>query len=76
MVEDRDDLEIKALYNLMHDTYEKYGGIQEQHWLNLYDPFNKHQLDFINNFLGGHPGPKSQEVVAALLRPEFNRIFN
>ena len=65
--------EIKSLYNVMHDTYEKFGSMQEQHWLNLYNPFIRHQIDFGTNT--AHPGPESQAVIFKLLQPSFDQIF-
>jgi len=71
----RDDAESKLLYNTMHSCYEKFGGIQESHWLNLYDPFYNHQIDFVDRKTEGHPGPKSQSVIANLLQSRFNEVF-
>jgi hypothetical protein len=71
----RDDSETKLLYDLMHSSYEKFGGIQETHWLNLYDPIYDHQIDFVDEGDKGHPGPKSQSVIAKMLQPRFNQVF-
>lgn len=73
--EDRDDSETKSLYDTMHSSYEKFGGIQESHWLNLYDPFYNHQIDFIESNTEGHPGPNSQSVIAELLQSKFDKVF-
>lgn len=73
--DDRDDAETKLLYDVMHSSYEKFGGIQESCWLNLYDPFYDHQVDFISSKSKGHPGPNSQSVIAKLLQPKFDQIF-
>jgi len=73
--EDRDDSETKLLYDTMHSSYEKFGGIQESHWLNLYDPFYNYQIDFIGGETKGHPGPKSQSIIAERLQLRFDKIF-
>ena len=73
--DDRDDPDTKLLYNMMHSAYKRVGGIQEDHWLNLYDPFIEHQIDFTDGKTNGHPGPNSQSVIAKLLQPKFNQIF-
>ena len=73
--EDRDDAETKLLYEVMHSAYEKFGGIREDYWLNLYDPFYDYQVDYIGSKTGGHPGPGSQTVIAQLLQSKFNQLF-
>jgi hypothetical protein len=64
----RDDHEIFALYDMIHDHYQQYGGIQEQHWLNLYRPLVSMQIDRISD-QDPHPGPQSQEIFAHYLSP-------
>jgi hypothetical protein len=53
----RDDKEIFALYNKIHQEYKDVGGIQLSHWLNLYESFRNLQIDFNSDNL--HPGTKS-----------------
>ena len=46
---------------MMHDQYSKYGGIQEDKWLNLYKPLIEMQIDDASNS-DAHPGYASQDV--------------
>jgi hypothetical protein len=64
-VESRDDEEIFKLYNMIHKHYADHGGIQEQYWLNLYQPMNQLQIDRIEPN-DPHPGLKSQQIFADL----------
>lgn len=59
----RDDDEIFQLYDMIHEHYLRYGGIQENYWLNLYQPMTKLQID---NIRPGdlHPGYQSQVLFA------------
>jgi hypothetical protein len=63
----RDDEEIFKLYNMIHDHYKNYGGIHEEHWLNLYYSMNDLKIDTVGDNIGGgddHPGTASQHVFA------------
>ena len=60
-VNDRDDIEIRKLYNMIHDHYEKNGGIQEKNWLNLYPPLNSLKIDQLRPDVA-HPGFKSHDL--------------
>jgi hypothetical protein len=64
----RDDDEIFALYHMIHNHYQQYGGIQEQHWLNLYRPLTGMQIDRISD-QDPHPGPLSQAIFTQYLLP-------
>lgn len=55
----RDDVEIIALYNMIHDQYTEYGGIQKNHWLNLYNSMDNTKVDTISK-TDVHPGSSSQ----------------
>lgn len=59
-VDTRDDDEIDALYRMIHKQYSDYGGIQEPHWLNLYDSLRSMQIDDVSS-TDAHPGYMSQE---------------
>lgn len=65
-VKTRDDKEVFALYQMIHDHYSKYGGIRESYWLNLYDSLRSMQIDDVSNS-DRHPGYKSQEKYAQYL---------
>lgn len=67
----RDDSQIKEIYKLIHDEYDDFGGIQENYWLNLYDPLRRKQIDIVlpNE---PHPGYKSQEIFADFLTQSYN----
>lgn len=67
-VETRDDKEIFQLYDMIHEQYKTYGGIQEGHWLNLYSSLKSIQIDNVSA-TDFHPGYKSQVVFAEMLLP-------
>lgn len=69
----RDDPQIERLYKKMHKDYKDAGGIQQAHWLNLY-----------NNFIGQivdkgldkvHPGPKSHIHYGKYLAQQFKQVI-
>ena len=66
----RDDDEIFQLYNMIHDHYARYGSIQQQHWLNLYQPMSQIQIDTIQPN-DAHPGLASQFVFADLFAQQI-----
>ena len=53
-VDSRDDLEILELYNKMHNQIDELGGINPEHWLNLYDSMRTNKIDVNSDKL--HPG--------------------
>jgi hypothetical protein len=64
----RNDEESMRLYLMIHDHYQKPGGIQETSWLNLYDPLIDMQID--NAAIDDdHPGLASQQVFFDYLAP-------
>jgi hypothetical protein len=65
-VETRDDNEIDALYQMIHQQYSYYGGIKESHWLNLYDSLRSMQVDNASA-TDAHPGYISQEKYSEYL---------
>ena len=65
-VETRDDEEIFNLYDKIHEDYKNYGGIQQQHWLNLYNSFQSMQVDHASS-VDRHPGIKSQNIFSEYL---------
>jgi hypothetical protein len=67
----RDDQEITALYHMMHEHYIEKGGIQENHWLNLYQSFFNMRIDFTKDNI--HPGHKSHKQFAEFLTEEFKK---
>lgn len=67
-VETRDDDEIFALYEMIHRDYNHYGGINEAHWLNLYDSLASMQVDDASKS-DRHPGYKSQDRYAEFFMP-------
>jgi len=74
-VDTRDDDEIFKLYNKIHLDYEKFGGIQEENWLNLYDSLRSMQVDYVS-VDDQHPGYKSQDKFVKQLLPKFIKKFN
>ena len=63
----RDDEEIINLYKKIHNDYQTYGGIHEEHWLNLYNSLNSLQIDSVSD-TDLHPGISSQEVFVKKLK--------
>jgi len=62
----RDDDEIFALYEMVHNQYQQYGGVRQEHWLNLYSSLMSMQVDYISD-TDLHPGYKSQDIFAEYL---------
>jgi len=67
-VDTRDDDEIFSLYQMIHSQYRHYGGINESHWLNLYDSLHLMQIDKVSES-DSHPGYLSQDRYAEFLTP-------
>lgn len=65
----RDDKETRQLYDMIHQQYEKNQGIQNDLWLNLYNPLIRMRIDTMaeNDF---HPGWASQDVFAQQLKTQ------
>lgn len=74
-VETRDDHEVLAIYNMIHEQYGQYGGIQESLWLNLYQSLENMKVDQISN-VDYHPGYQSQQKYISYLGPILNRKLN
>jgi hypothetical protein len=64
-VDQRDDTNIFALYDMIHQHYQDHGGIREKYWLNLYESLMNLRIDVTD----GHPGYKSQELYENKLAP-------
>lgn len=58
-IDNRDDDEIFKIYNKIHNEYKAAGGIQEQHWLNLYSSLRSIRIDVNEDNI--HPGIKSNQ---------------
>lgn len=69
-VETREDNEIHELYNMVHNQYDFYGGIQEHLWLNLYESLCTHQIDKASS-TDNHPGLLSQDLYVDLLKQKI-----
>jgi hypothetical protein len=68
-VANRDDNEIFQLYNKIHCEYNELGGIQSDHWINLYESMSSLKHDV--NLDGVHPGTKSNQLYSQ----KFNKIL-
>jgi hypothetical protein len=66
--ETRDDAEVLNLYNMIHSQYAQAGGIQESHWLNLYQSLRAMQIDHVSE-TDRHPGYLSQKKYVEYLSP-------
>jgi hypothetical protein len=64
----RDDDEVFKLYDMIHDQYKYYGGIQSDHWLNLYDSLFSRKIDNASE-TDRHPGYQSQDLYYKWLSP-------
>jgi hypothetical protein len=67
-VDTRDDDEIFQLYDMIHKHYRTYGGICEDHWLNLYSSLRSMQIDNVSD-TDPHPGYQSQKAFEQYLTP-------
>lgn len=74
-VDRRDDEDIFKLYDMIHAHYIKYGGIQQQHWLNLYNSLDSLAID-VASITDPHPGYKSQKVYEDYLAPILHEKLN
>ena len=62
----RDDTEIFALYDMIHQQYNEYGGINDDYWLNLNKSLWSLKIDEISK-TNKHPGYLSQDIFAEYL---------
>jgi hypothetical protein len=74
-VETRNDDEIINLYNMTHAQYNQFGGIQSDHWLNLYRSLQQLQVDTVSAS-DKHPGYSSQQQFVDHLLPELKTKLN
>ena len=68
----RDDDEVFKLYNMIHEQYQHYGGIREDHWLNLYNSLDSMKIDTVS-VEDCHPGYQSQQRFVEFLEPAFKK---
>jgi hypothetical protein len=69
-IENRDDKQIFALYEKIHNEYTEAGGIQSEYWINLYQSMKSTIVDYNNDDL--HPGVQSNQNYSKL----FNQAVN
>jgi hypothetical protein len=72
--EHRDDIQIKNLYNKIHNNYKSVGGIQQNNWLNLYNSFVSLSKDIGND--NEHPGVISHQYYGNFLASKFKELNN
>ena len=70
-IENRDDEEITALYDKMHQDYQDAGGINHDRWVNLYQSFITTILD--RNYDNQHRGKKSNQLYAQWVKDHLAR---
>lgn len=58
-IESKNDNDILQLYNIMHDDYDRAGGIDPHDWVNLYSSMKSDQTD--TNYDNTHPGITSNQ---------------
>ena len=71
-IDTRSDDDIQKLYSLAHQHYNRTGGIENQHWINLYDSFLKNRVDV--NFDNHHPGQKSNKLYSHLITTRLQQL--
>lgn len=71
----RSDAEIEALYTHMHTQWQRFGGICEDSWINLYTPLSDHVVD-VASATDSHPGYKSQHKFVDILAPMFEKLIH
>jgi hypothetical protein len=59
-IDNRDDTDIFKLYQIMHDEYDRAGGINPARWINLYNSFKNNIIDV--NYDRHHPGTQSNQL--------------
>jgi hypothetical protein len=59
-IESRNDNDIFKLYKILHDDYDKVGGIDPADWVNLYNSMKTNKMDTNHDNL--HPGIKSNQL--------------
>jgi hypothetical protein len=59
-VDNRDNDEIFKIYSKIHNEYDQLGGIQESHWINLYNSMWSQMIDTNPDL--AHPGIKSNQL--------------
>lgn len=74
-INQRDDKDIFDLYNMIHNQYAEYGGIQEKYWLNLYNSLQRQQVDTVSE-TDNHPSYKSQQAYVTYLTPLLYKKLN
>ena len=72
--DNRDDSEIFKLYDKIHQEYFIEGGIQSQHWLNLYSSMRSKMVDV--NPDGVHPGKLSNINFFDLVNQQLHLILS
>ena len=68
-IDTRDDEDIFKLYDLAHEHYQDAGGVNEDQWINLYNPFNQNKIDF--NFDKKHPGKQSNLLYYDIIKQKL-----
>lgn len=64
----RSDEETRLIYDAIHQAYSDAGGINEECWLNLYNPLRLLQIDTVSD-VDKHPGMQSQGAFFDYLSP-------
>jgi hypothetical protein len=70
-VETRSDQEAFALYDKLHKQFEDEGGINEDCWLNLYQPLRTKLIDVNSDKM--HPGAKSNDLYFNMLSESIDQ---
>lgn len=73
-VDNRNDQETQKLYNQLHQDYSNAGGINAQHWFNLYNPFYTPQNKIDTNYDNTHAGTKSNQNFYSIVKKFFSNI--
>lgn len=72
-VQTRDDNEVRQLYDIMHQDYDKQGSVRSTKWLNLYQSIQSLRVDV--NPDGVHPGAETNHATTNLLLTNLDRLI-
>jgi hypothetical protein len=67
----RNDADIFSLYTIIHNEYDRAGGIDPINWVNLYSSMANNKID--TNFDKQHPGNKSNQLYFQIVKDFLNQ---
>lgn len=70
-IDTRSDSDIQQLYHQIHSQYNELGGLNENHWINLYGSFYNQTTD--TNYDNLHPGTQSNQLFYQIISNWLNK---